>query len=169
MNVAVTGHQDLGTAEAMHWVEGAIEKAVDSVHLTKGYTCLAIGADQLFAKILLVRGIPFVAIIACSGIESSFSTDVDRKSFRRLLGSASETIKLSFDAPSERAYFEAGRTAVDKSDMLIAVWNGRPAKGLGGTGDVVQYAKSTGKMVIHVDLVARKVINLDPSTIVRDS
>jgi hypothetical protein len=33
---------------------------------------------------------------------------------------------------------------VDRSDVLLAVWDGRPARGFGGTGDVVAYARRRG-------------------------
>jgi hypothetical protein len=104
--------------------------------------------------------VPFVAVIACAQIESTFSSDDDRTLFRWLLADASEAIRLPFDAPSEAAYYEAGKVAVDESDVVIAVWDGKPAKGLGGTGDIVQYARVRGKKVIHVDLVARRVAPL---------
>ncbi|MGW4103078.1 hypothetical protein [Streptomyces sp. NPDC004976] len=44
----------------------------------------------------------------------------------------------------EQAYLGAGRWIVDHCDRLIAVWDGRPARGLGGTGNVVANARRTG-------------------------
>ena len=41
----------------------------------------------------------------------------------------------------------AGKSIVDSCEMLIAIWDGKPARGLGGTGDVVRYARKTGKAV----------------------
>jgi hypothetical protein len=157
LKAAITGHQQLGSPETVRWVSETIATVVDDLGVTKGFTCLAIGADQLFAKILHDRHVPFVAVIACAQIESPFSSDEDRASFCCLLAIASETIRLPFDAPSEAAYFEAGKAVVNESDTVIAVWDGKPAKGLGGTADIVQYARVCGKKVIHVDLVARKV------------
>jgi hypothetical protein len=37
------------------------------------------------------------------------------------------------------------------------VWDGEPAKGLGGTGDVVGYAVQKGKDLIHLNPVNRSV------------
>jgi hypothetical protein len=31
--------------------------------------------------------------------------------------------------------------------MLVAIWDGKPARGLGGTGDVVRYAQEKGTAV----------------------
>jgi hypothetical protein len=33
---------------------------------------------------------------------------------------------------------------VDRSSVLVAVWDGQPARGLGGTADVVAYARQRG-------------------------
>jgi hypothetical protein len=37
------------------------------------------------------------------------------------------------------------------------VWDGQPAAGLGGTGDVVKYACLCGKPLIHLNPVSRTV------------
>ncbi len=39
------------------------------------------------------------------------------------------------------AYYEAGEYLVDHSEVLIAVWDGEPSRGKGGTADVVAMAK----------------------------
>ncbi|MEY3830099.1 MAG: hypothetical protein RL636_1800 [Verrucomicrobiota bacterium] len=44
-------------------------------------------------------------------------------------------------------YYDAGVMLVDGSDALLAVWDGQPAKGIGGTGDSCDFARSTGKPV----------------------
>jgi hypothetical protein len=44
----------------------------------------------------------------------------------------------------------AGAIVADRCERLIAVWDGRPALGLGGTGDVVRYAQGIGRDVVVV-------------------
>lgn len=44
-------------------------------------------------------------------------------------------------AVRERAYEAAGRYVVDHCDMLLAVWDGRPARGRGGTAEIIAYAR----------------------------
>ncbi len=46
----------------------------------------------------------------------------------------------------------AGVWMVDRSDRLVAIWDGKPAAGLGGTGDVVAYALERGIPVVRVDV-----------------
>lgn len=43
------------------------------------------------------------------------------------------------------------------SDFIIAVWNGKEARGLGGTGDIVKYANQTLKEVIHIDPIKKDI------------
>ena len=39
---------------------------------------------------------------------------------------------------------DGGRAVVDRSSVLVAVWDGQPSRGLGGTADVVAYARERG-------------------------
>lgn len=77
----------------------------------------------------------------------SFSKPSELAAFRRLLALASEEVLLPFSAPAEDAFWAAGREVVERSDKLLAIWDGLPAAGLGGTADVVRYARAAGKDV----------------------
>ena len=52
------------------------------------------------------------------------------------------------------AYVMTGRATVAHCDMLIAVWDGLPPRGRGGTGEVVQLAITHGTAIIHLPLDA---------------
>ncbi len=41
----------------------------------------------------------------------------------------------------KRAYERVGRHVADHCDVLIAVWDGRPSRGRGGTAEIVEYAR----------------------------
>src|SRR5437016_2969771 len=105
MTVGVTGHQGLGTHETIGWIAEVMTEMVDRGEITEGLTCLAVGADQLYAAVLQTRGVPFVAVIPCAQVELSFETDDGLAEFRRLLAAAASSVTLPFDAPSEEAYF----------------------------------------------------------------
>ena len=47
-------------------------------------------------------------------------------------------------------YEKVGKEVVDTADVLFAIWDGEEAKGKGGTGDIVQYARDEGKYVVHI-------------------
>ncbi|MDH6570570.1 hypothetical protein M2160_005591 [Streptomyces sp. SAI-117] len=140
--IGVTGHRRIpgpllpGVRAEMrrHLGAGALE----------ALTCLAAGADQLFADIALDNGVPVTAVIPGMDYEAHLDDDAARAGYRRLLRACARRVQLPREATHEEAYLAAGRWIVDHCDRLIAVWDGRPARGLGGTGDVVAHARRTG-------------------------
>jgi hypothetical protein len=84
--------------------------------------------------------------------------------FRRLLASARESrqvVELDGKRAAEAAaYLQVGRFVIDHSDLLIAIWDGRPPAGQGGTGQIVAEAVSAGIPVIHIDVAPPHVIRL---------
>jgi hypothetical protein len=151
----ITGHQDLGDAVA--WVRQVLGDQIRQHHVTRGVTSLAIGTDQLFAEVLLDRRIPYDSILPSAGYEETFHGAPARNRFHDLLSRAAQVDRLAYDAPTEASFFAAGQAIVSRCSLLLAVWDGKPARGLGGTGDVVEYAKSRGRRWIHIDPQQRSV------------
>jgi len=141
MRVGLTGHQDI-PPQALEYVTRGINEVLDRVtDELVGVSSLAAGADQLFASLVLDRGGRLAIVIPCRRYETTFSRPEDLTNFRTLLESAASVETLSFDEPSEEAYLTAGCRVVDLSDVLLAIWDGQPARGKGGTGDIVEYAR----------------------------
>jgi hypothetical protein len=157
MKAGITGHQNLGEAETVAWVEAALKKAIAKHNVQHGFTSLAIGADQLFAQILHDKHVPYTAVLPCREIEKTFHTPAHLENYRRLLKNAAAVETLEFIEPEEKAFFEAGKRVVELSELVIAVWNGQPAKGLGGTADAVKYALDRKKPVVHINPITRQV------------
>jgi hypothetical protein len=155
MKAGITGHQDLGDEAAVAWVRGEILGALDAHRVGHGFTSLAAGADQLFAQALLDRRIPYTVVIPSAGYELAFTDAAARRDYARFLGRAERCIALGFESPGEEAYWAAGQEIVRLADLLIAVWNGAPAAGLGGTADVVRHARQAGRTVWHLNPVTR--------------
>jgi hypothetical protein len=145
MRVGFTGHQRL-TRTTRRAVAAAITKLLaDSADDDLvGITSLAEGADQIFAFTVLAAGGHLHAVIPSAGYEDSFADEPASESYIALLRLATDTMRLPFTEPSEDAYLAAGQAIVDSCDMLIAVWDGKPAGGKGGTGDIVGYASKRG-------------------------
>jgi len=147
MRIGMTGHQNI-PPQALEYVTRGINSVLD--HVTSdlvGVSSLAAGADQLFASGVIERGGRLEIIVPCKGYEGTFSRAEDLKNFYALLESASAIETLSFAEPSEDAYLAAGWRVVDLSEMVLAVWDGQPAKGKGGTADIVEYARSRGMQI----------------------
>lgn len=66
-----------------------------------------------------------------------------------------------------RRYATIGQMLVRQADLLIALWDGNPGRGRGGTADVVSEARRSGVPVIWLDLTKRSCVHSlvpDPAT-----
>jgi hypothetical protein len=159
--VGVTGHQRLEDFAAWAWVEEAVVHELDALHQpVVVITSLAAGADQLIARLGAVRGATVHAVLPFAGIERTFAPE-DLSEYRRLVNQASVEI-LRTPGTDEDAYLAAGRRVVELSDVMIAVWDAKPAKGKGGTADIVPYAVAFGVPVVHINPADRTVTRLQP-------
>lgn len=162
MKVGITGHQNIGTTDDVAWVTGQLQGLIDKHADISGITSLAIGADQLYATLLVAGRKHFMVIVPCDNYEQTFSRPEDLARYTSLLGQASEVVRLPYDQPGEKAYWEAGKRVAESSDFIAAVWNGLPAQGLGGTADVVRYCRELGKVVLHINPRTRQVEEILP-------
>jgi hypothetical protein len=114
---------------------------------------LADGADQAAAEAALEVGWELQAILPFdrTRYRASLSSESTRAKFDRLVEAASAVLELPGDGDGEvDDYVMAGRATISHSDILMAVWDGRPARGRGGTGDVAAQAIITGTGLIHL-------------------
>ena len=140
--LAITGHRGL-SAELEAEVDRMIRAAVAENRDLVGVSCLADGADAVFAQAVLDAGGSLVAVLPATEYRDSLPEEY-RPVYDRLLARAGKVVQLPFVTPDPQAYMEAGKRMVDESDTLLAVWDGRPGRGHGGTADVVAYARSRG-------------------------
>jgi hypothetical protein len=150
-HLGVTGHQSIPEG-ARDFVRQTLKTEIKHALLAGqlwGITSLAVGADQMFAELVLQAGGRLHVIIPSAMYERTFDAEGLTR-YQALLASATRLERLKFDEPTEEAFFAAGRRVVDLCDTLLAVWDGKPSRGLGGTADVVNYAQSSGRQVAIV-------------------
>lgn len=158
MRVGITGHQRLAEPARWAWVERELNCLLPTMAPPLvGVTSLAAGADQLFAEAILRHGGSLEVVIPFPGYESTFAEGRDGERYVQLLRHASRTEVLGKHGSDEEAYLASGQRMVDLSELLIAVWDGLPAAGLGGTEDVVSYAVRRGKKTIHLNPITQEV------------
>lgn len=58
-----------------------------------------------------------------------------------LFGRASQVIELERVKSDSEAHMAASERMIAEADELLAVWDGNPARGYGGTADVVEAAR----------------------------
>lgn len=175
VSVGVTGHRGNALADGSRDLLRSrvvdalvlIEEVVRELHETNSrwfapnatvlrfVSPLADGADQIAAEIAVSRGWELHAILpfSRSDYRTSLGSDADRRSLDELLSKSSRVLELpgSRDDPTA-AYVMTARGTVAHCDLLMAIWDGEPARGPGGTADVVQLALSRGTGIVHIAL-----------------
>jgi hypothetical protein len=159
VRVGITGHQRLEDPKGWTWVVSVMRDQLARLKPPLvAVTSLAIGADQVLARLVIEAGGSIHAVVPFAGIERSFSPE-DLPAFRELLSQATVEV-LNTPGTDEDAYLAAGYRVVELSDLILAVWDGKPAKGKGGTADVVAYATQRGVPLILIDPKVRAIRGL---------
>jgi hypothetical protein len=117
-------------------------------------TALAEGSDRLFAVAALKHGFRLEVLLpfATSDYETTFGDKAETAAFRDLLAHADRWQELPGAlSDTKSAYEEVGRKTVDASDILVTIWDGKPAAGRGGTPEIIDYAIGRRKPVIWID------------------
>ncbi len=130
----------------------------------RALSSLAEGADRLFAREALELGYELVAVLPFARAE--FERDFEGAEalapdalgeFRSLLDAARAADRLTaFELdgePSRRAeaYEAASEVVLNQSDILVAVWDGGEANGLGGTTATLERALGFNVPVVWID------------------
>jgi hypothetical protein len=157
--IGCTGHRAIPAAALDHVTAGIRRQIArhDPTGLV-GVSSLAAGADQLFAGAVLRAGARLRVVVPSAGYATTFAA-VELPRYEALLAAATRHETLGYPEPSDEAFLAAGRRVVDLSDVLLAVWDRRPARGKGGTADIVAYAERQG---VPVEVVWPEGIDRDP-------
>ena len=113
---------------------------------------LADGSDQLAAELALDLGYELQAILPFD--RATYRNTLHNSGLKRfddLICRAGCVLELPGEPEGElRAFVMAGRGTVAHCDVLLAVWDGRPPRGRGGTGEVVQIGITRGTAIAHI-------------------
>jgi hypothetical protein len=148
--VAVSGHRELADREA---TVVALEEAISAIEQTfprqtyRLLSPLAEGADRLAATVVLLRPLWKLWGILPLPVEDyhrSFSSTASRSEFDALLKKTQKTLVLRPPTDRTEAYRKLGIYLVNHCHVLLAVWDGLPARGPGGTAEIVEHARKRG-------------------------
>jgi hypothetical protein len=137
--IGITGHRSIPEVAQPDIMDRLVAELKAPV--SEAFSCLADGADQLFAELALEARIPLSAVLPADDYEENLGSEEAVRRYRRLLGACDRTVRMPFRVCTAEAYEAAGRWIVDNVDHLIAVWDGRPSRGRGGTAQIVAYAR----------------------------
>jgi hypothetical protein len=137
------------------------------VHFTV-ISALAKGSDRIVAWQVLKRPnslLQAAVPMALGKYSKDLAEPTDLKEFQDLydldqnptiLGISDESKLYSDDSEKRLAarreeYYKAGMWVVERCEILVAIWDGKPTKGRGGTGDVVAAALRRGRRVFWIN------------------
>ncbi|WP_405675729.1 hypothetical protein OG292_10165 [Streptomyces sp. NBC_01511] len=149
--LAVTGHMDL-TEESVPLVRAALRELLEPYRedLT-GISCIAAGADALFAEEVIGLGGRLVVVIPSQDYRQAKVKPDHAAVFDQLVEAAVEVLVMPQETANRAAYEAANRTLLARAERLVAVWDGTLPSGKGGgTADVVEEARAAG---LAVDVV----------------
>lgn len=177
LRVGITGHRPPRLAERHHSsierdvtaIFAILREALISVH--QGHpdcfassapgialvSPLAAGGDSLASEVALKTGETLYACLPF-GVQT-YREDFEgeaREQFNSLLAAARRTLILPGDDDArEDAYRSVGLLTASQCDILLAIWDGEPARGTGGTPEIVSDAVASGLPVVVIDARSR--------------
>lgn len=162
IRIGVTGHRFLAEVEK---IEAGIAAALQFIEHTLTSKTLAVvsslaeGADRLVVRQVLSR--PHSRLIVPLPLQESdylddFASDDSKEEFRHLLSQAEKVIELPPASSRDKAYEYAGNYVLNHCDVLVAVWDGQGAQGVGGTGGIVAEARKNNMPIAWVHAGNRK-------------
>ena len=176
IQIGVTGHRDLVFTDQLEKSinDALITEIKNLLNWGEKYNTpltysilspLAEGADRFVAKQaikLLDAKLQVVLPMNEDEYLMDFTSQESRLEFKNMLKQAENCHQLITKPLAEvypgkddaeqriRAYEKTGRYVVDNCDILIAIWDGEPAKSSAGTGAVVEHAKRKHKPLIII-------------------
>ena len=150
--VGITGHRALVNEPRI--VAALIDRLKQFEPPLVGVSAVAAGADQLFASAVLDLGGRLEIIVPGANYRETLPASA-RSQFDHLVDEAAVVTTLNIPTVDSAAYLAAGLEMLDRCDVLIAVWDGQPSRGAGGTADMVRRARERGVRVDVVDAERR--------------
>jgi len=163
--VGVSGHRNLPDLEA---IANAIDEVLCTIIAAYGdgslqvISPLAEGADRVVVwramanySVRLVVPLP----LELSDYMDDFQSISSKAEFTTLLEQADQLLELPAKDTREACYLAAGKYVLDHSDVLIAVWDGTSARGIGGTAEIVAEARRRGMPIAWVQVAGREGVS----------
>ncbi|MBN2045218.1 MAG: hypothetical protein JW757_09380 [Anaerolineales bacterium] len=121
---------------------------------------LAEGTDRLVVH-CLIDNLPIDLIVPLPADQQTyledFNSEKSKKEYQKLISRAKQVIDLTKIDSSERNYLGAGRYVLENCDVLLAIWDGKPSRGAGGTGQIVEEARGKNLPVAWIKVADQQV------------
>lgn len=146
VKIGVSGHRYLGDTVVLR---DSIFEVLENIYTRHNhskfhiFSPLAIGADQLVAECGLENPTTKLIVLLPMPMKDyleGFSAN-EKTGFMRLFNKREKMIQLPYSGKKDEAYLNMGEFLLDSIDYLIVLWNGKHARGTGGTAQIVKLAR----------------------------
>ena len=143
--LGVIGHRNI-SEESEPIIEAALRRLLVAKCGSRmvGVTCLAPGADQLFAQTVLDLNGRLEVILPSADYRECYVSLDNAATFDRLVKAAVSVRVMEFQRSCRQAHMAAGNAMLNTVETLVAIWDGRPARKPGGVAEVVAAAARLG-------------------------
>lgn len=143
LRIGITGHRGL-SPETTTLITARLSEALEELDGNLvGVSLLADGPDSIFADQVLAHGGKLHVVVPAARYRDDLPAE-HHQTYDRLIARASHVKRLDYTDSTEVAHMAGSQAMLDSIDQLLAVWDGRPARGYGGTADVVHSARRRG-------------------------
>lgn len=155
-NWTTVGFVGDGSLEPREPVAAAIRALLDELQVAHGplvaVTSIGSGANTLFVEEVARRELPYFLLLPQS--EDQFRQSLSSEPEDRVAAYFENALSIDeirgVDSLVE-GYLECGVLAVNRSDIVLAVWNGEGAAGQRGISAIVEYARALERPLIWID------------------
>jgi len=142
--IAISGHRGL-PPEVELLIDRAIREELAPFVTGEpvGLSCLADGADQIFARAVADLGGSLEIVVPATRYREALP-ELARPEYDELISRAAVVHRLDHVESTSQSHMDASIAMLERADLLFAVWDGQPARGFGGTADVVTQARAIG-------------------------
>jgi hypothetical protein len=162
LTIGITGHRRLSDAQRMRRsvelfftdLQTGQFAALETWSSLTLLSPLAEGADRIFAHSgLSIPNSNLHAVLPLPAAEyrQDFETPESCNDFDFLLSQAQQITVMQSQPSRGNSYEAAGRFVAERCDILVAIWDGKASRGIGGTGAIVSYFRQTRRPLYWIN------------------
>jgi hypothetical protein len=159
--IGVIGHRDLGGFDSHEFAHIAIHKILRELKEAYGdvraISALSEGADSLFAQSAILLNIQLESVLPFEDFSDDFESDESRARYCSIKAASDKESRTRFQKRSRIAYRKSMEWIVFKSNIIVALWDGREHWTVGGTWETVSLCKRMKKNTIHINTLNRTI------------
>jgi len=157
--IGIVGHRDLGDKNDGLYVQLCCHKILSELRYRypkiKAISAISEGADSIFAQSAIALDIQLESVIPFDDFKSDFPEETSYERYKSLRKKSDYETRVNFSGRSNLAYKKSMEWVVFKSDIVLAVWDGKEIGSIGGTWEAVLLCEKFNKTIIHIDTCNR--------------